>query len=184
MRINAIGASLLFGKGRNAIYVTPLSLQLMQFQNFQKYLSCKILDITYLQKVAFPELITSYFPRPGPIYCIKYSLYDLQERKWKETLAMVVKYSSKYLSKMSQFSCIRELYLSPISVLLIRQSFSCVILSTIQTISKSTPKLIQVSFISMLQYISLSNVAEYAIQNVSIGNFTTSSLPDLEDIIY
>lgn len=81
MRINAIGASLLFGKGRNAIYVTPLSLQLMQFQNFQKYLSCKILDITYLQKVAFPELITSYFPRPGPIYCIKYSLYDLQERE-------------------------------------------------------------------------------------------------------
>lgn len=102
MRTNATEPSLVFGKGRNATYVTHLSIQLTWFLNLQKHLSCEILDIMYLQKVAFPEFVTSYFPRPRPIYCIKYSLYNLQEiENGKVILGMLTKYPPEHLSKKS-----------------------------------------------------------------------------------
>lgn len=89
----------------------------MQFLNLQKHLPWKILDITYLQKVAFSELVTSYFPRPGPIYCIKYSLYNLQETEnGRVILGMLTKYPPEHLSKISLSSdAFRP---SPISILL------------------------------------------------------------------
>jgi len=56
----------------------------------------------YLQKVAFPELIARYFPRPGSIYCIKYSLYNLQETEnGKVILGMLSKHPPTHLPKIS-----------------------------------------------------------------------------------
>lgn len=108
------------------------------------------------------------------------------KKKKKETSAMAIKYLSKYFSKLSQYSCVRELHLSPISIVLISQNFSCVLLSINQTISKSTSELFQLSFISMLQCLNLSNAAEYsyAIQNMYTGDFTTSCFSSFNFILF